>query len=35
MVDNNFELYSFSQKDDIEYVVNQEAYQYCRENLGY
>ena len=35
MVDNNFELYSFSQKDDIEYVVNQEAYQYCRENLEY
>ena len=35
MVDNNFELYLFSQKDDIEYVVNQEAYQYCRENLGY
>lgn len=35
MVDNNFEVYSFSQKNDIEYAVNQEAYRYCRENLGY
>ena len=35
MVDNNFEVYSFSQKKDIEYAVNQEAYRYCRENLGY
>ena len=35
MVDNNFELYSFSQKDDIEYAVEHEAYQYCRENLEY
>ena len=35
IVDNNFELYSFSQKDDIEYAVEHEAYQYCRENLEY
>ena len=35
MVDNNFEVYSFSQKKDIEYAVNQEAYRYCRKNLGY
>lgn len=35
MVDNNFEVYSFSQKNDIEYAVNQEAYRYCRKNLGY
>lgn len=35
MVDNKFEVYSFSQKNDIEYAVNQEAYRYCRENLGY
>lgn len=35
MVDNNFELYSFSQKDDIEYAFNQEAYRYCKENFGY
>lgn len=35
MVDNKFEVYSFSQKNDIEYAVNQEAYRYCRKNLGY
>ena len=35
MVDNNVEVYSFSQKKDIEYAVNQEAYRYCRKNLGY
>lgn len=35
MVDNNFEVYSFSQKNDIEYTVNQEAYRYCKENFGY
>ena len=35
MVDNNFEVYLFSQKKDIEYAVNQEAYRYCRKNLGY
>ena len=35
MVDNNFEVYSFSQKNDIEYAVNQEAYRYCKKNFGY